>query len=130
MDHSVDLGKKQALEKLASFIFECHYRRSVSGRPVQLVKIPIRHCDLGEYLGLQPETVSRGFRDFQERKIIRLHNASEVEIKKLPSLKRIANGAKAGDENTWQNGSALTILDFRNVAFDADDSIRQPGKCG
>ena len=113
MDHSADLGKKQALEKLASFVFECFYRQAEGGPEDGVVKIPIRRCDLAEYLGLQPETVSRGFRELQERRILRLRSASEIEIRRLASLKRIANGARIEEDGAWRAGGGLTVLHMR-----------------
>jgi CRP-like cAMP-binding protein len=112
MDHSADLGKKQALEKLASFIFECHYRQAGDKSPNKIVKIPIRRCDLAEYMGLQPETVSRGFRELQDGRIIDFRNSSDIEIKCLPSLKRIANGGQAYEATVRQNGTGLRVLSF------------------
>jgi len=112
LDHSADLGKKQALEKLASFIFECQYRQAGNKAPGKTVKIPIRRCDMAEYLGLQPETVSRGFRELQDRKIINFRNSSDIEITRLPSLKRIANGGQAGDATVRQNGAGMKVLSF------------------
>jgi CRP-like cAMP-binding protein len=112
MDHSADLGKKQVLEKLASFIFECHYRQAGDKSPNQTVKIPIRRCDLAEYMGLQPETVSRGFSELRDERIINFRNSSDIEIKCLPSLKRIANGGQANGATLRQNGAELKILSF------------------
>jgi CRP-like cAMP-binding protein len=112
MDHSADLGKKQALEKLASFIFECQFRQTGDKLPNRTVKIPIRRCDLAEYLGLQPETVSRGFRELQDRKIINFLNLSDIQITRLPSLKRIANGGQADGAMVRQNGTRMRILSF------------------
>jgi CRP-like cAMP-binding protein len=110
--HSADLGKKQALEKLASFIFECQYRQAGNKVPGKTVKIPIRRCDMAEYLGLQPETVSRGFRELQDRKIISFRNSSDIEITRLPCLKRIANGGQAGDATVRQNDAGMKVLSF------------------
>ena len=111
-DHSADLGKKQALEKLASFIFECHYRQAGDKLPGKTVKIPILSCDMAEYMGVQPETVSRGFRELQDRKIISFRNSSDIEITSLPSLKRIANGGQAGDATVPENDAELKVLSF------------------
>ena len=112
MDHSADLGKKQAIEKLASFIFECQYRQAGGKLPGKTVKIPIRRCDMAEYLGLQPETVSRGFRELQDRKIISFRDSSDIEITRLPNLKRIANGGQAVDATVRQNGAGMKVLSF------------------
>ncbi len=93
IDHSADLSKKQALEKLASFIFECRHRqaRNVSENSVV---IPVRRVDLAEYLGMQPETVSRCFRNLEERGIVELKSIKHVKLLSIPALRRIANGDK------------------------------------
>ena len=113
MDHSADLGKKQALEKLASFVFECRRRQSKDEFPGWIVAIPIRRCDVAEYLGLQPETVSRGFRELQERKIIKLRSTSVIEIARVPDLRRIANGGQASDGMARSNGVGVRILSIQ-----------------
>jgi CRP/FNR family transcriptional regulator len=90
LSHASDLAKKQALEKLASFVFEC--RRRQNGLHKEYVEIPIRRRYLAEYLGMQPETVSRCFRDLEERAIIKVSDLSVIRILDLPALRRIANG--------------------------------------
>lgn len=97
INHASDLAKKQALEKLASFIFECRNRNHPKpGKdPVQ---IPIRRRDLAEYLGMQPETVSRCFKDLQGRGIIQVADLSLVRITNAPALRRIANGDRAAHD--------------------------------
>ncbi len=93
MDHAADLAKKQSLEKLASFIFECQRRQIVSPSPSS-VTIPIRRIDLADYLGMQPETVSRVFKDLEKRGVIRSEGTASVSILDVPTLRRIANGDK------------------------------------
>jgi len=93
MDHAADLAKKQALEKLASFVFECRRRQTDRGAG-DMVHIPVRRIDLADYLGMQPETVSRCFKDLQARKIIALEGISNLRILDIPTLRRIANGDK------------------------------------
>ncbi len=93
MDHSGDIAKKQALEKLASFIFECR-NRQVGYKDGDLVEIPVRRIDLAEYLGMQPETVSRCFKDFEKRGIIEAPRLNALKLLNVPMLRRIANGDK------------------------------------
>lgn len=107
IDHSVDLSKKQALEKLASFIFECRHHTHPS-KEDSFVHIPIRRVDLAEYIGMQPETVSRCFKELEERGIIELPKLSELIINNAPALRRIANGDKEAEHST-QN---MKILKF------------------
>lgn len=99
IDHSGDIAKKQAVEKLASFIFECK-NRQIGYCEGDLVEIPVRRIDLAEYLGMQPETVSRCFKDLEKRGIVKAKNLNALALLDVPILRRIANGDKdtiAGD---------------------------------
>lgn len=91
IDHSSDLAKKHALEKLVSFIFECKRRQTVTVSE-NMVVIPVRRVDLAEYLGMQPETVSRCFKDLADRGIIEFNGISNIKLLNIPALRRIANG--------------------------------------
>jgi len=91
--HASDLAKKQALEKLASFIFECR-NRTATEHPKDHAEIPVRRRDLAEYLGMQPETVSRSFKELEDRNIIRVSDLSILKILDTPALRRIANGGR------------------------------------
>ena len=94
IDHSVDMSKKQALEKLASFIFECNPREFNNTKDTVIAKIPVRRVDLAEYIGVQPETVSRCFKDLQNRGIIKFENLSVITVNNVPALRELANGDK------------------------------------
>lgn len=93
MDHVADLAKKQAIEKLASFLFECR-RRQKGGKTGKRVHIPVRRIDLADYLGMQPETVSRCFKDMERRGTIAIDGLSDLKLLDIPTLRRIANGDK------------------------------------
>lgn len=93
IDHSSDIAKKQALEKLASFIFECRNRQESNGN-TDIVDIPVRRVDLADYLGMQPETVSRCFKDLETREILEMRGLTALKIMNPPLLRRIANGDK------------------------------------
>ena len=109
INHASDLAKKQALEKLASFIFECRHRSARKLRG-DLVDIPIRRRDLAEYLGMQPETVSRSFKELEFRDIIKVTDLSTVQILQLPALRRIANGDRVGESANKRFGPEYKIL--------------------
>jgi CRP-like cAMP-binding protein len=111
IEHSADLAKKLALEKLASFIFECR-RRQVSNVQTSSVTIPVRRIDLAEYLGMQPETVSRCFKILEERKIIEFSGISNIKILQPPVLRRIANGDKNTDTMRHRNNDHFKVLSF------------------
>ena len=92
IDHSVDLSQKHALEKMASFIVECNYRAFNKTESQVVAKIPIRRVDLAEYIGVQPETVSRCFKTLQSRGIVEFENLSKIIVKNVPALLEISRG--------------------------------------
>lgn len=108
INHASDLAKKQALEKLASFIFECRHR--TSGNQGDLVKIPIRRRDLAEYLGMQPETVSRSFKELESLGVLKVTDLSTVQILLLAVLRRIANGDRVAQMANRDSGPQLKIV--------------------
>jgi CRP/FNR family transcriptional regulator len=69
-DHMILLGRRTADEKVASFLLRLRDRwahiRSTSAR----VDIPLTRQDIGDYLGLTLETVSRVFSRLAKRKVI------------------------------------------------------------
>lgn len=111
IDHSADLAKKHALEKLASFIFEGR-RRQIVSIAENLVTIPVRRVDLAEYLGMQPETVSRCFKDLEMRGIVKLNTISNLKILKIPTLRRIANGDRHADDAAHNDRKKFKVLSF------------------
>lgn len=95
LDHSNDLAKKTPIERIAAFIFEL-INRSVPRKPNQLtsVAIPFGRRDIADYLGLQPETVSRGFTSLTNEGVITLPEADLVTIENVHRLRQIANGGR------------------------------------
>jgi CRP-like cAMP-binding protein len=112
IEHSVDLAKKQALEKLASFIFECRHHEGANDKNSAVVSIPIRRLDLAEYIGMQPETVSRCFRELERKGIVELETLTTVVIKNIPALRRIANGDRSVEETIKLGNPDMKILSF------------------
>lgn len=111
IDHSADLAKKHALEKLVSFIFECKHRQTVATSENTVV-IPVRRVDLAEYLGMQPETVSRCFKDLEERGIIEFNSISNIKLLEIPALRRIANGDRSANGIHRTAQDKIKVLSF------------------
>lgn len=111
IDHSADLAKKHALEKLVSFIFECKRRQTVTVSENTVI-IPVRRVDLAEYLGMQPETVSRCFKELEERGVIEFNGISNIRLLEVPTLRRIANGDKNAHGTGRKTRDKIKILSF------------------
>lgn len=91
-DHCVDIGKKTPAERIASFFFELlHRRRRVSQSP-DAIAIPLTYAELGDYLALQPETVSRAISRLTIDGIIAIGQGGTFDIEDEVELRRVANG--------------------------------------
>jgi CRP/FNR family transcriptional regulator len=86
------LGRKTARERLASFLLTLSRRAAARGRAASPVDLPMRRSDIGDYLGLTIETVSRTFTQFKKAGLIGLPNQSQVALLQREILETIAEG--------------------------------------
>ena len=87
------LSRGDAERRLAFILLRiCRNRCSMDSDRLQF-SVPMTRSDIGNYLGLRVETVSRAFSRFEERRIVQA-NGRKVSIIDLPSLERIAMGQK------------------------------------
>jgi CRP/FNR family transcriptional regulator len=87
------LGRKTAKEKIASFLLSLSRRAAARGQNANPIAVPMSRTDIGDYLGLTTETVSRTFTQLKTGKLISLLPASKVELVDLEALEEIAEGA-------------------------------------
>lgn len=84
-ERSLLLGHMTAVERLASFLLE------IADRTDDLhVDLPMTRTDIGDYLGLTMETVSRTFRQLKEGGVIKQRSIHEVAIVDRPGLEEFA----------------------------------------
>jgi len=87
------LGRKTALEKIASFLLMLSERQARRGLPAVPVQLPMSRADIADYLGLTTETVSRTFTQLRRRNVIRLDANNLVS---LPDPEAVAACAEGG----------------------------------
>lgn len=88
----VTLGRRTAIERLASFILQLPLEDPLSdARPGQ-VRMPMTRGEIADYLGLTIETVSRCFTRLKTEGSIRLIGLHELEIVRPQALRRLADG--------------------------------------
>jgi CRP/FNR family transcriptional regulator len=86
------LGRMKAEERLAAFLLSFSRRFQVLGYSPTDLRLPMSRQDLGDYLGLALETVSRLFSRFQEEKLITVQGRN-VKLLNVVHLKAIAEQA-------------------------------------
>ncbi|MEM7173504.1 MAG: helix-turn-helix domain-containing protein [Pseudomonadota bacterium] len=91
-DQMVLLGRKTAREKIASFLLMLSQRANQSGHGEGSLAIEMTRTDIGDYLGLTTETVSRTFTQLKSDKILSIGKGSEIIFLDRESLVKIADG--------------------------------------
>ena len=54
------------------------------------VQLPMSREDIADFLGLKKETVSRSFRQLEERGLVERRDRHVVQIRNLPELRQMA----------------------------------------
>jgi CRP/FNR family transcriptional regulator len=88
------LGRMKAEERLAAFLLSFSKRYQRLGHSPTDLRLPMSRQDLGDYLGLALETVSRLFSRFQEEKLITVQGRS-IKLLNLTRLKDVTEQAVA-----------------------------------
>lgn len=91
------MGKKKAEEKLATFILSISSRNTKRGFSATSFHLSMSRQDIGNYLGLTIETVSRVLKKLQQQGILAV-NKRDVEILQLETLKGMV-GSCLGFDN-------------------------------
>src|SRR5579862_3496379 len=82
-DHMLLLGRKNALERVVAFLMDMDRRLSVVG----LMALPMCRRDIGDYLGLTLETVSRSLSSLAEMNLIGLSGARQITLRDRARLR-------------------------------------------
>jgi CRP/FNR family transcriptional regulator len=82
------LGSMDALERLASFLLDLSERYRQRGHPGRELTLRLSREELGSYLGLKLETVSRAFSRLQAAGALQVQGR-DIKLLDLPSLRRI-----------------------------------------
>ena len=82
-----------AEERLAAFLLSSPTHCKPRGLSATEFNLPMPRQDIGNYLGMSPETVSRLFARFQEEGLLKV-NRREITITDLPRLKDIVGGVQ------------------------------------
>lgn len=85
-EHLLVLGRQNATERVAAFLVDMAERQG----GLDQFELPMSRTDIGDYLGLTIETVSRAFSKLKEKGVIRLPSLRGVEIVKWSLLRALS----------------------------------------
>jgi CRP/FNR family transcriptional regulator len=86
------LGRKTARERVASFLLSLSRRAARAGLRDDPVSLPMTRADIGDYLGLTIETVSRTLSQLKRDGIVSLPSPSTVRLADREALEEAAEG--------------------------------------
>ncbi|TPP04248.1 helix-turn-helix domain-containing protein [Rhizobium glycinendophyticum] len=86
-EHLLVVGRQSSLEKIAVFLMDLADRQGST----DVIDLPMSRVDIGDYLGLTIETVSRTISKLRDMGILKLHNARSIEILKQERLRLMSN---------------------------------------
>ena len=91
-DQMILLGRKSAKERVVSFLLMLSNSAVRHGRSGNPVSLPMTRNDMGDYLGLSLETVSRAFTQLKTQGFIQLLDERQVRLIKPDAMREIATG--------------------------------------
>jgi CRP/FNR family transcriptional regulator, nitrogen fixation regulation protein len=84
-NHMLLLGRKTAMEKVAAFLLEMDRRLTGAG----MLVLPMCRRDIGDYLGLTLETVSRALTELQTEGVIGFSGARHLVLRNRQYLRNL-----------------------------------------
>lgn len=85
-------GQRNALERVAGFLVAFSRRNDRNGDDPTSIQLPMTRTDIGDFLGLTIETVSRTFTKLKLQQLIELPQCSHVQLLDIDRLERLAEG--------------------------------------
>lgn len=89
-DQMVMLGRKNAAERLATFLLLLARRMRIRGENTLAIQVPMTRSDIADHLGLTTETVSRTVTEFRKSGLIELDGPHSILIRNERDLTELA----------------------------------------
>ncbi len=93
--HAFILSRRQALSKVAMFLQLLEQLQAVRGERITEIYLPMSRSDIGEYVGMSLEAVSRAFRGLTTRGIIKSRDRRHLKITDRSTFDKIADNTNA-----------------------------------
>jgi CRP/FNR family transcriptional regulator len=85
-------GQRSATERVAAFLLAMSRRARRNGQSPDMIELPMTRSDIGDFLGLTIETVSRTFTKLRQQGIIDLAQSARVRLVDIEALEELAEG--------------------------------------
>lgn len=92
-DHMMSLGRRNATERIASFLVSLSRRNTRHGEDAGKLTLPMTRSDIADFLGLTIETVSRTFTQLRQWGVIDLPHPQSIIIRDMDRLAVLADQA-------------------------------------
>ena len=93
-DLMLTTGQRSAVERVAGFLLAFSRRNDRNGDDPESFELPMTRTDIGDFLGLTIETVSRTFTKLRLLGLIELPHCHLVQVRDIDALERLAEGAE------------------------------------
>jgi CRP/FNR family nitrogen fixation transcriptional regulator len=84
-NHMLLLGRKSAMERVATFLLEMDRRLAIAG----MMALPMCRRDIGDYLGLTLETVSRSLSQLHGEGVLGFSGARQIVLRNRQRLRNM-----------------------------------------
>lgn len=91
-EHQLVLGRKSAIEKLATFLLGLVRRQIGDFDPTPVIQLPMTRTDIADFLGMTIETVSRNMSKLRMMGAIDLPQTTTVMVRNMKLLEALADG--------------------------------------
>lgn len=85
-EHLLVVGRKNSVERIAAFLIDMADRQD----GIVQLELPMSRQDIGDYLGLSIETVSRTLSRLRDNGVLKFHGLRLVEIRKPDDLRAMS----------------------------------------
>ena len=97
-DLMLTTGHRSAVERVAGFLLAFSRRNERNGKDPSTIELPMTRTDIGDFLGLTIETVSRTFTKLKLLGLIELPLSNQVKLLDVEELEGLANGEQGSGD--------------------------------
>ena len=90
-DHLICVVQRSATERLVTFLLALSRRNAARGRDPEVLELPMTRTDIGDFLGLTIETVSRTFSKLKAMRLIEIDQGTTIRITAMDELSALAD---------------------------------------